>query len=159
MRNSSSRTGDGRGTRPGRPGQEETGKTLLAIAERLPGDDFADLEPKRHEHKLTAMAISEVALLGEHQHFQTRARQIDSGAVHRERLAALYVDLAAGFQSPASVTCERATKALSRTRRLIDWMSTHLGQNTPEAIDVAIHLNATLTHPQMEQYFQSTARR
>ena len=35
--------------------EEEAGKALLAIAEQLPGDDFADLKPKRHEDKLASI--------------------------------------------------------------------------------------------------------
>lgn len=135
--------------------EEEAGKALLAIAEQLPGDDdFADLKPKRHEDKLTATALAGIAFLGDLGDIQDKARQIDSGALHREKLAALYVDHGpTGLQSPASITCERATQALGRSRELIGWMRAHLGQLTPEAIDAAIQLDAYLT-PKMEEYFR-----
>lgn len=134
--------------------EEEAGKALLAIAEQLPGDDLADLKPKRHEDKLTATALTGIAFLGDLGDIQDKARQIDSGALHREKLAALYVDHGPdGLQAPTSITRERATQALSRSRKLIGWMTEHLGQLTPEAIDAAIQLDATLT-PKMEDYFR-----
>lgn len=80
--------------------------------------------------------------------------KIDSGALHREKLAALHVEHGPdGMQSPTSTTCERATQALSRSRKLIGWMTEHLGQLTPEAIEAPIQLDAYLT-PKMENYFR-----
>ncbi|NHB84894.1 AbiV family abortive infection protein [Tessaracoccus sp. HDW20] len=87
--------------------EEEAGKALLAIAEQLPGNDFADFKPNRHEDKLTATALAGIAFLGDLGDIRDKARQIDSGALHREKLAALYVDQGPdGLQSPTSITCE-----------------------------------------------------
>ena len=72
--------------------EEEAGKALIAIAEQLPGDEFSDLRPTRHEDKLTATALTEIAFLGDLRKFQQDAERIDTGALHREKLAALYVD-------------------------------------------------------------------
>lgn len=134
--------------------EEEAGKALIAIAEQLPGDEFSDLRPTRHEDKLTATALTEIAFLGDLRKFQQDAERIDTGALHREKLAALYVDQwPAGIQSPASITPARAAEALSRTEELIEWISARLAQVTPEAVDVAIQLNAVLT-AKMEEYFE-----
>lgn len=59
----------------------------------------------------------------------------------------------AGLQSPTAITYERAVLALSRTRDLIGWVKAHLGQITPEVIDIAIQLNAILG-PLLEEYFR-----
>jgi AbiV family abortive infection protein len=132
--------------------EEEAGKALLTIREQLPGDDFGDLKANRHEDKLTAMALTELAFRGDLRDFQERAGQIDTGTLHREKLAALYVDFGpSGLQSPRSVTPERAEHSLSVAGEIIGWVRTHLGQISVEAIEAAILLDGTMT-PTMEQY-------
>lgn len=133
--------------------EEETGKALLAIAAHMPGDGLTELKPNRHEDKLTTTTLAGMAFLGDLGGIQDKVRQIDAGALHRQKLAALYVDhTPAGLRSPASISCEQATEALVRTGNLIEWMSAHLAPLTPEAIEAAAHLNAVLT-PKLEEFF------
>lgn len=134
--------------------QEEAGKALLAIAEQIPGNDVADLKPRRHEDKLTAVAITEIAFLGDLADIEARARQVDGAALHREKLSALYVDAGPHcLQSPASFTRDRAEEGLNRARELVSWTTAHLGEITPESIVAAIELTNTLM-PAMEKFTQ-----
>jgi AbiV family abortive infection protein len=133
---------------------EEAGKAILFAAGLLPDDDLAELKPTRHEDKLTAAALLAAGFTGDLSDLSALFSQIDSGALHRRKLSAIYVDRRdGGVASPSSVTHDDAERAIEDARRVVELLSGILGQMSPEAIEYALQLNEVLT-PVLDRYVQ-----
>ena len=132
--------------------QEEAAKALLTLAEAMPHNDLADLKPTRHEDKLTAAALTELVFFGDLEDIVTQARQISGGAKHREKLAALYVDLRSdGLHSPASITRESAQDAVAQAENLVLGVCKDLRDVTDQAIEAAIWLTQNV-QPRLDEF-------
>ena len=133
---------------------EEAGKAILSTASLLPDDDLAELKQTRHEDKLTAAALLAAGFTGDLSDLRALFSQIDSGALHRRKLSAIYVDRRdGGVVSPSSVTHDHAERAIKDARRVVEFLSAILGQLSPEAIEYALRLNEVLT-PVLDKYVQ-----
>lgn len=131
---------------------EEAGKAILSTASLLPDDDLAELKPTRHEDKLTAAALLATGFTGDLSDLRALLSQIDSGALHRQKLSAIYVDRRdGGVVSPSFVTHDDAERAIKDARRVIELLSGILGQVSPEAIECALRLSEALT-PVLDKY-------
>ncbi|MCA0297165.1 MAG: AbiV family abortive infection protein [Actinobacteria bacterium] len=124
----------------------EAGKAILFTAGLLPDDDLAELKSTRHEDKLTAAALLAAGFTGDLSDLSALFSQIDSGALHRRKLSAIYVDRrVGGVVSPSAVTHDDAERAMEDARRVVELLSGILGQMSPEAIEYALQLNEVLT--------------
>lgn len=131
---------------------EEAGKAVLATARLFPDDDLAELKPTRHEDKLTTAGLVEVGFLGDLSEVRTLIGQLDSSALHREKLSALYVDQREGdLRCPTSVAEERAEQVLAISRRITEWLGSTYNTLSPESIEAARRLTSALT-PALDQY-------
>lgn len=131
---------------------EEAGKAVLATSRLFPGDDLAELKATRHEDKLMSASLVDVGFFGDLAELRTHIGELDSRALHREKLSALYVDdREGGIRCPGSVTKERAEQVLGDAKRVIEWLGKSFNLLSPEAIECAQRLTAALT-PALDQY-------
>ncbi|CAL8980326.1 hypothetical protein PROP_03122 [Propionicimonas sp. T2.31MG-18] len=130
---------------------EEAGKAVLATSRLFPDDDLAELKATRHEDKLLTASLVEIGFFSELAEFRADARALDSTALHREKLRALYVDYRDGALKCPLVTKERAEQVLTDAKRLVQWLGRTYAQVSPEAIECAQQLTAALS-PALDQY-------
>lgn len=116
---------------------EEVGKAVLATSRLFPADDLAELKATRHEDKLLTASLVDIGFFSDLAEFRAEVGVMDSTALHREKLSALYVDHREGVVKCPSVSKERAEQVLTDAKRVVAWLGKTYAQVSPEAIELA----------------------
>ncbi|QXT62490.1 AbiV family abortive infection protein [Tessaracoccus palaemonis] len=131
---------------------EAAGKAFLAIASLNPDNDLGGLKETRHEDKLTSAALLHLLFDGELSELESLLSQIDSDALHRQKLSAIYVDRRCdGVVSPSSVSHDDAALSIRDATRVIECAGRVLRQVSPDAIEAALLIHDTLA-PALDAY-------
>ena len=130
---------------------EEAGKAVLATSSLFPDDDLAELKATRHEDKLLTASLVDVGFFSDLATFRADIGGLDSTALHREKLSALYADYREGTLKCPSVTEERAGQVLTDARRVVEWLGRTFAPMSSEVIECAQLLTATWT-PALDKY-------
>jgi len=131
---------------------EEEGEAVLATSGLFPDDDLAELSARRHEDKLMTASLVGVGFLGDLADLRIDICQLDSRALHVEKLSALYVDQTGdGLGTPGSVTKERAEQVIADAKRVVQWLGRWYNGLAPEVLECAQRLNAELA-PTLDRY-------